>query len=191
MPRLNFYRKKVRKIKLTKFIIILAVIFGVGLASYEGIDFFVRGLYVHALSADSTLLGKVGISISTLSQSQVQKRLDNVIQSYSNTLNSQSQLLFQIKDTLNGVNKFHSTVALLNELGTTIGSKVSISSLNYKSISSTFLSFEQVQSADDSTSLNLEKKVIESSGYTFALSNSEDQNWYRASNESISVSDKK
>jgi hypothetical protein len=146
---------------------------------------------VHALSADSALLGKVGISISTLSQSQVQKRLDNVIQSYSNTLNSQSQLLFQIKDTLNGVNKFHSTVALLNELGTTIGSKVSISSLNYKSISSTFLSFEQVQSADDSTSLNLEKKVIESSGHTFALSNSEDQNWYRVSNESISVSDKK
>ncbi len=187
MARLNFYRKKSRKIKTTKFILVIAIILGVGFISYEGITFFINGLYSQALSADKSLLEKVGISLSNSSQAAVQMKLDNVIQSYSNMMSVQSQTLYQVKEMLNGVNKFHSMISFFNDLTSNVSNDISISDLSYTSNSSTLVKFSQFRRSGNSTTLILEEKAIEGSGYTFSVSSSNNQSWYKAYNETISV----
>jgi D-alanyl-lipoteichoic acid acyltransferase DltB (MBOAT superfamily) len=75
MPRVNFYRQKHRKMKLSKFIILMVVIISIGFLSYEFIGVFINDLYIHAISADRNLLENAGISLS-MSKGQIQSRLD-------------------------------------------------------------------------------------------------------------------
>ncbi|MGC8545250.1 hypothetical protein [Athalassotoga sp.] len=184
MPRVNFYHQKHRKMKLSKFIILMAVIIGVGFLSYELIDVFVNDLYTHAISADRNLLENAGISLS-MSKGQIQNRLDEVIKNYSNNLNVQSQLLLKMKDDLNEVNKFHSSIDVLDKISGQ--STFTVSALSYLSNSATLLTFNQISLSDDSTILDLERQIIENSGYTFSISYPQSQNWYKASEEIISV----
>ncbi len=184
MPRINFYAKKRRKIKLSKFIILILIIVGVGVLSYGFIDVFINELYTHAIAADRNLLEKGGISLS-MSKGQIQNGLDEIIKNYSNNLNIQSQLLLKMKDDLNGANKFHSAIDFLNKISGQ--STFTISSLSYVSNSATLLTFNQISISDDSTLLDFEQQILENSGYTFSISYPQSQNWYKAFEEIISI----
>jgi hypothetical protein len=184
MPRVNFYRQKHRKMKLSKFIILMVVIISIGFLSYEFIGVFINDLYIHAISADRNLLENAGISLS-MSKGQIQSRLDEVIKNYSNNLNIQSQLLLKMKDDLNETNKFHSSIDILDKIS---GQPTfTVSELSYAGNSATLLTFHQISISDDSTILDLEQQIIENSGYTFSISSPQSQNWYKANEKIISV----
>ncbi len=184
MPRVNFYTKKRRKIKLSKFIILMVIIIGVGFLSYKFIDIFVSDLYIHAISANRDLLENAGISLS-MPKDQIQSKLGEVIKNYSNNLNVQSQLLLKMKNDLNGINKFHSLITVLNEISGQ--ATFTVSTFSYVSNSSTLLTFNQILMSDYSTIPDLEREIVENLGYTFSISYPQSQNWYKAYEETVSI----
>lgn len=184
MPRINFYPRKRRKIKVSKFVILMAVILGIGFASYFFIDLFINNLYTQAISGQKNLLESAGIFMS-MGQEQIQNRLNAVINEYSKNLDTQSKILYQIKENLNGVNEFHASVSLIRKIANS--ATLTVVSLSYSSDSSTPLIFSQIINADNINVLDIERKIAESNGYVFSISYPQSQNWFKASEQVISI----
>lgn len=162
----------------------MTIVIAVGILSYGFIDTFINDLYIQAISGEKNLLENAGISLSS-KEAQIQSRLDEIIRDYSNNLNVQSGLLYQMKENLNGVDKFHSAIYLLDAMASK--TTLSISDLTYFGKSATLVSFYQITDTHDSTTVDVEKKIVERSGYTLTLSYPKSQNWYKASEHIISV----
>lgn len=166
----------------------MTITIGIGIISYGFIDMFINDLYIQSISGEKQLLENAGISLS-LKETQIQSRLDGIIKNYSNNLNVQSMLLYQMKSNLNGVNKFHSAIDLVDEL--TSRATLSISDLTYVGNSASPITFYQIMDIHNSTTTDLEKEIIKRSGYTFTLSYPKSQNWYKASEQIISIGEYK
>ncbi|BBJ28294.1 hypothetical protein [Athalassotoga saccharophila] len=184
MPRVNFYTKKRRKIKFSKFIVLMVMIIGIGIASYLFIDLFINGLYTQAISGQKNLLENAGIYLS-MRQDQIQNRLDAVINDYSKNLDLQSKILYQIKDYINGVNEFHSAVSLIREMADS--ATFTIVSFSYSANSSTPLVFSQIIDVNNSNVADVERKIAESEGYKFSVSDSQFQTWFKTYEQTISI----
>lgn len=161
---------------------------GIGFLLYFVGENMINSLYQSALSADDKLLAIAGISsFSGVSKSEIQSRVDEQIQRYTNLLNSQSHTLFSIKDNLENVENFHSILMALNSVTNKVSGKVSFSYLRYVEKSATPLFFIQFRTEKSTDVLAIEKKVFEGFGYKIHVEKSQKSNWYKAFNDAVSV----
>ncbi len=167
---------------------VIGLVVGIGLLFYFIGESVINNLYQNALSADDKLLSIAGISsFSSVPKSEIQSRVDEQIQRYTNLLNSQSHMLFSIKNGLENVEKFHSILTALNFVTNEISGKISFSYLRYVEKSATPLFFIQFRTEENSNVLATEKKIFESLGYKVYIEKSQASNWYKASNDIVSV----
>ncbi len=184
MPKVNFYTKKRRKIKFSKFAILMAIIIGISIGSYLFIDLFINNLYTQAISGQKNLLENAGIYLS-MRQDQIQHRLDEVINDYSKNLDLRSKILYQIKDYVNGVNEFHSAISLIREMSDRAA--FTVVTFSYVANSSTPLTFSQIVDADNLNVVDIEKNIAEGEGYVFSVSNSQSQPWFKTYGQTVSI----
>ena len=164
------------------------MIVGVGFSFYFVSTKMIDGIYENALSADKNLLSIAGISsLTDLSKGEVQSKIDEQIQRYSNILNSQSRTLSYMKNFAKGVEDFHSIIQAVNNVYKKIDRKVSFSYLCYKTGSASPLQIIQFTPKDDNI-LSLEKELFDKLGYKFQMSKPTTSNWYKTSSESIIIS---
>ncbi len=166
----------------------MAIIVGVGFSFYFVSTNMIDGIYENALSADKKLFSIAGISsLTDLSKGEVQSKIDEQIQQYSNILNSQSRTLSYMKDFAKGVEKFHSTMQAMNNVYKKIDGKASLSYLHYNTKSASTLQIIQFTSKNGGT-LSLEKELFDKLGYKVQMNKSAASSWYKTSSESISIS---
>ncbi|MGC8705141.1 MAG: hypothetical protein ACP5RU_06765 [Athalassotoga sp.] len=184
MPRVNFYTKKRRKIRFSKFAILMIIIIGIGIASYLFIDLFINSLYTQAISGQKNLLQNAGIYLS-MRQDQIQNHLDAVINEYSKNIDIQSKILYQIKDYINGVNEFHSAVSLVRQMAD--NATFTVVSFSYSANSATPLIFSQIMDINNLNIADVERKIAEGEGYKFSVSGSQSQTWFKTYEQTVSI----
>jgi len=185
IPRVNFYRKKVRKVKSSKFLIAMGIILLLGFSFYFVSSKMMDKIYANALSADQNLLNAAGISsFSALSKEDIQRRIDDQIARYSTLLNSKSRVLSYMKDTLEGVNDFHYTFYSVQNVFEKFKSQISLATLEYSTASSTPIEMVQFGLEDSSVPLE-EKSYFEKLGYKVQLVENAGSKWYKTKSEKI------
>ncbi len=185
IPRVNFYRKKVRKVKSSKFLIAMGIILLLGFSFYFVSSKMMDKIYANALSADQNLLNAAGISsFSALSKEDIQRRIDDQIARYSTLLNSKSRVLSYMKDTLEGVNDFHYTFYSVQNVFEKFKGQISLATLEYSTASSTPIEMVQFGLEDSSVPLE-EKSYFEKLGYKVQLVENAGSKWYKTKSEKI------
>ncbi len=168
---------------------VMGLIIGVGFIFYFVGETVINNLYQSSLSTDDKLLSVAGISsFSSVSKSEIQSRVDKQIWRYTNLLNTQSRTLSSIKNTLENVEKFHSILMALNLATDKVNGKISFSYFRYVENSATPLYFIQFRTDKSTEILYIEKKVFESLGYKTHIEKFQTSNWYKASNDALSIS---
>ena len=166
----------------------MAIIAGIGFSFYFISTNMIDGIYENALSADKNLLSIAGIpSLAGLSKGEVQSKIDEQIQRYHSVLNSKSRILSYMKDFIEGVGKFHSTIQAVNSVYKKIGGRVSLSYLHYKTKSASTLQMIQFVPEGDNV-LDLEKVLFKKLGYKIQMNKVQTSNWYKTSSEFVMIS---
>ncbi len=167
---------------------VMGLIVGIGIAFYFVGETVINNLYQSALAADEKLLSICGISsISGVPKSVIQSRVDEQITNYTNFLNTQSHILFSIKNDLENVENFHSFLIAFDSLSNKVYKKISLSYLRYSGKSATPLYFVQFRADNNERVLSVERKIFNNLGYKIQIEKSQTSSWYKASNDVVSI----
>jgi hypothetical protein len=164
--------------------VILAIGFSFYFVSVRMID----GIYASSLSGDQKLLNAIGISsFSSLSEEEIQRRVDDQIRKYSTLLNSKSRTLSYMKSTLQNVNDFHFSFYALQDVLEKMKGELSLSYLAYSTKASS--SIEMVQFAlENSDAFEKEKEYFEKYGIKLQQVENAKSKWYKTVSEKVYLS---